>query len=54
MSTSIKKTMQDETRLGEYAATQPLSGVNVVTTSRVKGYSNMGFVRAQTEVKKAG
>jgi len=53
MSVVIKKITQDETRIGEYAANQPLSGIHIVQTARVKGYSNMGFTRAEETTKKA-
>ncbi|MGB9153224.1 MAG: hypothetical protein WCD70_09090 [Alphaproteobacteria bacterium] len=51
MSTSIDKETKDETRIGEYAAKQPLSGVDLVTRMRFKGFSSSSFIRE--EAKKA-
>jgi len=53
MSASIKKEVKDESRIGEYAAKQPLSGTNIVTTMRVKGFDYTSFLRSEEEIKKA-
>jgi hypothetical protein len=53
MPVSAKSTSKDDTRIGEYAAKQPLSGIHVVTKMPVKGISNQFFIRT-AEVKKAG
>lgn len=52
MSHIITKTGKDDTRIGEEAAKQPLSGTHVVTTLRIKGVNNSSFVRVE-ETKKA-
>jgi hypothetical protein len=51
MSVSIKTNAKDETRIGDYAAKQPLSGINIVNRMYVKGASNSAFIRM--EEKKA-
>ena len=50
---STKKQTVDETRIGEYAALQPLSGVaRVDETFTVNGHGRGGYARAE-ENKKA-
>ncbi|MDR3449997.1 MAG: hypothetical protein P4M15_09695 [Alphaproteobacteria bacterium] len=46
MSVSVKKeALRDETRLGEHAATQPVSGTRIVGQAAVKGFGNISFTR---------
>ena len=52
MSASVKSNGQDNTRIGEYAAKQPLSGIHVVTKTPVKDMISSVFVRL-AETKKA-
>jgi hypothetical protein len=52
MSVSLKNNSKDETRIGEYAAKQPLSGINIVSKANVKGIIGSAFVRME-ESKKA-
>jgi hypothetical protein len=51
-SSSSKNSTNDEIRIGDYAAKQPLSGTNIVTRSFIKGATTAAFVRL-TEIKKA-
>lgn len=51
-TTAVKKPANDETRIGEIAAMQPLSGISVVETSAVNGLGNGAFTR-EAEKKKA-
>ena len=52
MSTTIDKEFKDDTRIGEYAAKQPLSGTDIVTRMRLKGFSgSAAFIRIE-ETKK--
>ena len=53
MSAAIYKETKDETRIGEYAAKQPLSGIDLVTRMRFKGSSSTAFVRVE-DMKKIG
>jgi hypothetical protein len=52
LNTPAKKPSADETRLGEYAAVQPLSGVaRVDETTAVNGNGRAGFVRKEEAEK---
>lgn len=52
MNTPAKKPGVDDTRLGDYAAMQPLSGVaRVDETTAVNGLGRGGFVRKEETEK---
>ncbi len=52
MPEPIKLSSKDNSKIGTYAAKQPLSGTNVITTVGVRGYNGTSFVRIE-EIKKA-
>ncbi len=52
MSTEMKKPSKDDTRLGEHAAKQPLSGTNLVMMVRVKSSNSANYFNI-AEAKKA-
>ncbi|MDE2029273.1 MAG: hypothetical protein KGI97_01790 [Alphaproteobacteria bacterium] len=53
MSPTLKNMTQDETRIGEHAAAQPLSGTRIVSAARVHGFGNMAVTRAEETEKKS-
>jgi len=49
MSDQIKEPSKDTTRLGDQAAKQPLSGIQVVSASSVKGFNNSAPFHAEAK-----
>ena len=47
-----KQNSKDEAKIGVHAPKQPLSGIAIVTSTVVKGFSNISFVRTE-ETKKS-
>ncbi len=52
MPVTTRQNSKDESKIGIHAPKQPLSGVTVVTSMVVKGFTNTSFVRIE-ETKKA-
>lgn len=51
-ASATKKETKDETRIGEYAAMQPLSGIKCVNeTFAVNGLGRGGYVRQEEAAK---
>ena len=53
MAISIKESSKDETRIGEFAAKQPLSGIRVVTAVNVKGFNSTSSLHGDGGIKKS-
>jgi hypothetical protein len=53
MSAPVKKENKDTTIIGDRAAAQPLSGTNIVTDMRIKGFSGMAVTHVEETKKKA-